>query len=50
MNKIWKALRRLDGVDLSRVGCRRCGDAIPTRDHFGVSESVCVPCRRDYNR
>ncbi len=29
--------------------CRRCREAIPPRDMLGLSEGVCIPCRRESN-
>jgi hypothetical protein len=30
--------------------CRRCGEPIPQRDAFGMSEGVCGPCRLEGER
>ena len=36
--------RRLLNLETG-VSCRRCTEAIPRDDQFGVSEGVCAPCR-----
>ena len=41
-----KMLLALAGVE-SGGSCRRCGEAILKSDSFGVSESVCRPCRSE---
>jgi hypothetical protein len=41
---IWKLVRTLSGLE-SGVSCRRCSQAIFDDDPFGVSETVCSPCR-----
>ena len=41
---IWTMVRGLVGLDSGRW-CRGCGESIGRRDVFGLSESVCGPCR-----
>jgi hypothetical protein len=41
---VWKVLRALTGSERGR-SCRACGEAILTRDPFGMSEGVCTLCR-----
>ena len=43
-NRIYGLIRAMAGVEAGRV-CRTCLDPIHPRDGFGMSESVCVPCR-----
>jgi hypothetical protein len=37
-------LRAMAGVEAGRA-CRSCHQPIHPRDEFGMSESVCGPCR-----
>jgi hypothetical protein len=39
--RLFRAMAMLDSGSV----CRRCGEGIARSDHFGVSESVCAPCR-----
>jgi hypothetical protein len=41
---VWKLIRVFTGEEAGR-SCRRCGESIPQRDRFGLSEGVCRPCR-----
>ena len=41
---VWKLVRALSGLENGR-DCRRCGQSILKTDPFGLSESVCHPCR-----
>jgi hypothetical protein len=43
-NTFWRFFRSLAGDESGRW-CRRCGESISPRDAFGLSESVCPPCR-----
>jgi len=45
MVTIYRTVRALFGLESGRA-CRTCGDAIAAKDAFGLSESVCRPCRR----
>jgi hypothetical protein len=40
----WRLFRSLAGGESGRW-CRTCGESISPRDPFGISESVCPPCR-----
>ena len=41
---IWNLMRSLAGMESGRW-CRGCGESIDRGDLFGLSESVCGPCR-----
>jgi hypothetical protein len=42
---IYNLVRALVKVESGR-SCRRCAHPISPRDAFGLSEAVCVSCRR----
>jgi hypothetical protein len=42
---IYRLIRALTGMEAGRW-CRSCGNVIPPKDPFGMSEGVCPPCRR----
>jgi hypothetical protein len=44
MATIYTTFRALVGLESGRW-CRRCCEAIPPSDAFGLSESVCRACR-----
>jgi hypothetical protein len=44
MTTIYDTIRALVGLESGR-SCRRCNESIPRTDAFGLSESVCRPCR-----
>ena len=42
---LYSLFRAIAGLEAGR-SCRRCADPIHPKDDFGMSESVCGPCRR----
>jgi hypothetical protein len=49
VSMIYKLIRTLFGYEAGR-DCRRCREPIHPKDAFGLSESVCLPCRLDPGR
>ncbi|HEY5059354.1 MAG TPA: hypothetical protein VII51_10100 [Gaiellaceae bacterium] len=45
MTVYWNLLRALVGLEAGCT-CRCCGESILPNDPFGMSESVCRPCRQ----
>ncbi len=41
---VWSVVRAFAGLGAGS-SCRRCSERIPAHDAFGMSESVCRPCR-----
>lgn len=43
-NVIYSLIRSMAGLE-NGTACRSCHESIHPRDAFGISESVCEPCR-----
>ena len=41
---VWNVIRAVAGFETGRA-CRSCRENIPAGDAFGMSESICSPCR-----